>query len=118
MRLLTDENFPLAAAKLLRNEGYDVTAIPENDAGTKDIDILARAVREQRVVLTFDRDFGELVFLRKLPSPPGVVYFRFHPISPLEPATRILDLASKGGIDLLGKFTVVLRNRIRQRELP
>jgi predicted nuclease of predicted toxin-antitoxin system len=118
MRFLANENSPLAGTRHLRRAGHDVAAIPEDEPGMKDSVILAKAIRESRIVLTFDRDFGELIFRRKEPRPPGIVYFRYTPISLEEPAEQLLQLLACPDITLLGKFTVVYRNRIRQRNLP
>ena len=68
------------------------------------------------MVLTFDRDYGELIYRRRLSVPAGVVYFRYDPLSPEEPAEHLLRLLE--AIDLLHKYTVVERDRIRQRPLP
>jgi len=51
------------------------------------------------VILTFDRDYGELIYRHRLPVPPGVVYFRYDPLSPEEPAEHLLTLLAV--VDLL-----------------
>jgi predicted nuclease of predicted toxin-antitoxin system len=78
----------------------------------------ARAVAEARIVLTFDRDFGELLHRRAAPAPPGVVYLRFRPAHPEEPAERLLALLAAGDVALEGRLTVLERGRVRQRALP
>ncbi len=118
MRLLANENFPLGSVQLLRAAGHDITAIIEDTPGATDTEILAQAVREARVVLTFDRDYGELIYRRRLPSPSGIIYLRFDPITPQEPGEHLLALLLAAEITLEGKFTVVERARLRQRPLP
>ena len=118
MQFLANENFPLISVRLLRDAGYDIVSITEDSPGAKDIDILARAEREGRIVLTFDRDYGELIYRLKRPTPPGIVYFRFDPTSPEEPAKHILQLLTVHRLSLKGKFTVTDRGQIRQRPLP
>jgi len=115
MRILADENFPLASVRSLRAGGHDVAAIPEDEPGTKDEVILARAVREERILRTFDRDFGELIFKKRLPSPPGIVHFRLDPSHPLEPYEILIGIEES---TLLKKYTVLRRGRIRRRPLP
>lgn len=78
----------------------------------------SRAVREARVLLTFDRDYGSLVYQRRLPAPGGIVYFRFVPSSLEEPAEYLLALLERSELSLLGVLTVAERDRIRQRPLP
>jgi len=118
MRFLADEDVPLASIRRLRAAGYDVASIIEDSPGTKDESILARAHAEQRVILTFDRDYGELIYRRRLPVPVGVAYFRFAPATPKEPAELFLDLLQRRRIALEGQFTVIGRGWLRQRPLP
>lgn len=116
MKFLANENFPSAAITLFRNAGYDVRAVIEETPGAKDADILARANREKRIILTFDRDYGEMIYKLKMPVPAGVIYFRFNPSTPTEPAEYVLQLFSKG-IRFEERFTVVEREKLRQRPL-
>ena len=62
MRFLVDFNVGRAVANYLRQSGYDVTSVGDVDPRMNDAGILLWAVREQRVVLTMDTDFGELVY--------------------------------------------------------
>lgn len=117
MRFLADENFPLPSVIELREADHDVASIIQDSPGASDQAIMARAVREERIVLTFDRDFGELVYRLRLPPPPGVVYFRFEPRSPTEPVRYLIGLLSQEGCSLERKFTVVDVGQIRQRPL-
>lgn len=117
MRFLADENFPLASVRKLRTVGHDVVAVIEDSPGAKDHHVLDQAHVESRIILTFDRDYGELVYRYKLPVPAGVLYLRFDPRTPDEPAEYILRILTTN-ITLAGKFTVARRNTIRQRTLP
>lgn len=117
MRFLANENFPLKSVFLLRKTEYDVAAITEDSPGIKDHEVLKRAVTEQRIVLTFDRDYGELIFKKKLPVPKGVIYFRFEPVTPEEPAECLLNLLSIPDLHWEGKFTTIKREYVRQRPL-
>jgi predicted nuclease of predicted toxin-antitoxin system len=60
MWFLANENFPLPSVRLLRQAGYDVASITEDSPGIEDSEVLTRAANEQQVVITFDRDYGEL----------------------------------------------------------
>jgi predicted nuclease of predicted toxin-antitoxin system len=53
MQLLANENFPLVSVQLLRQAGYDIASITEDSPGIEDPEVLARAVDEQRIILTF-----------------------------------------------------------------
>lgn len=58
MRILTNENFPGDAVVVLRQHGHDVVWIRTDALGSNDVEVLARAQREERIVITFDKDFG------------------------------------------------------------
>jgi len=115
---LANENFPLVSVRLLRAAGHDVkTVLEELPAGSKDSEVLVVAKEQQRVILTFDRDYGELIYRYRFSTPVGIVYFRFTPSAPEEPAVLLNNIIEKGKRTLEGKFTVVERERIRQRNL-
>jgi len=117
VRLLANENVPLPSVVLLRTAGHDVVSIAEVDPAALDPSVIERAVRDARYILTFDRDYGDLIF-RKRVMPPGVIYLRFIPTSPEEPATIVHQVLVQPGITLEGRFTVVTRQEVRQRDLP
>ena len=114
---LADENFPIASVRLLRASGLIVIAVIEESPGAADTQILQRAEREQLVILTFGRDYGELIFRLRLGRPTGVVYFRYDPVTPEEPGEHLLRLLAIAGLQLTSKFTVTDRERTRQRPL-
>jgi predicted nuclease of predicted toxin-antitoxin system len=118
MRFLANENFPLASVKALRNAGYDVASVIEIMPGAKDESVLEYAHQESQIILTFDRDYGELIYRYQLPMPAGVIYLRFVPQTPEEPSEFILRLLIEQIVSLEGRFTVAGRDRIRQRPLP
>ena len=118
MRFLADENFPLQGVELLATVGYEVATIILESPGLPDEQVLARAAREDRVPLTFDRDFGRLLYRTGAPIPEGVVYFRFDPAYPEEIVEYLLTLLDRSESTILGKLTVIERDRIRQRPLP
>ncbi len=118
MRFLANENFPGDSIRRLRQAGHDIAAVTEDSPGNSDSEVLSRAAAEDRIVLTFDRDYGELIYRLKLPTPVGVLYFRFDPLTPEEPAEHLLRLLTVEGLSLGRKFTVVERERVRQRPLP
>lgn len=86
--------------------------------GASDVAVLERARREDRLLVTFDRDFGELIFVGGGSGFPGVVFLRFTPQPPVEPAELLAELAVSPESTFAGFFTVVDRDHIRQRPLP
>jgi predicted nuclease of predicted toxin-antitoxin system len=117
MNFLANENFPLFSIRLLRDAGYTVASVIEDSPGARDYDVLKRASEGNYIILTFDRDYGELIYRRRSLLPGGVAYFRFDPSTPEEPAEILLNILGKEKITLSGKFTVIERGRIRQRTL-
>jgi hypothetical protein len=117
MRFLANENFPGDAVSALELAGHDIVWVRTVAPGSKDEDILAWAVREDRVVLTFDKDFGELAWRAGLPATSGIVLFRL----PMPPAAGVgASLGARIGerTDWAGHFTVIEPGRIRMRPLP
>lgn len=117
MRFLADENIPLPSIRLLREAGHDVVGILEEAPGISDIHVLEHAVSSDRLLLTFDRDYGDLIYRQDSPSPSGILYLRFVPATPLEVGEAVLRLMETD-LALVGQFTVVERDRTRQRPLP
>jgi predicted nuclease of predicted toxin-antitoxin system len=116
MRLLANENFPLDAVEALRAGGHEVAWIREDSRGIPDDKVLLRAQEENRIVITFDKDFGELAFRSKLPSQSGVILFRITPKSSQYIAqVAVQALASQD--NWAGHFSVIEDNRIRMAPL-
>lgn len=115
--LLADENFPLPSVALLRSQGYDVWAVAEQASGLSDRDVLDLANREHRWLITFDRDFGELLFARGHPSPPAVILVRMTHYRPEQPG-QLVARALANDSQLLGYFVVLHGDGLRKRPLP
>ena len=62
MRVLANENVPAALVERLRSVGHDVARVRERSPGIADPQVIEWAINDQRVLLTFDKDFGELAF--------------------------------------------------------
>lgn len=116
MKFLADENFPRPALLVLRRAGWDVFSIAEECPGVPDEEVATLCAEQRRILLTFDKDFGELVFHRGLPAGSGVVLFRITPDSPEHAAEVGLALVQSQP-DLAGSFCVVTRDRLRIRPL-
>ena len=84
--------------------------------GISDEEVAALCAEGQRILLTFDKDFGELIFRRGLSAGSGVILFRLIPEFPEEAAEVALALV-KSQQDLNGTFCVVTRDRIRVRPM-
>lgn len=116
MRILANENFPGPILKELRRRGHDVVSVKESMRGASDREVLAKAQQEDRLVVTFDKDFGELAYRFRLPATSGVILFRLSGSNPEIDNARALA-ALESGIDWAGNFSVVTNDLIRVRPL-
>lgn len=115
--LLANENASLPSVTHLRGQGYDVAAVAEAGAGILDREVLEKAAAQQRWVVAFDRDYGELVFARRGPLPPAVLYLRLRSYRPDEPGRFLASLLAESAA-LEGHFVVVEDGGLRKRPLP
>lgn len=115
MKLLANENFPKASVLALRNIGYDILSIGEENSSIEDHEVVSIAIAEERLILTFDRDYGELVFKKGLKPPKGIIYLRIDQFAPDEPAEIIYNLIQAEKFTFDRYLTVINRNFVRQR---
>ncbi len=107
MRYLMDENMYGGVVAQLREAGHDIAWVAEDSPSSADPNVLARASREDRVLVTLDAgDFGKLVFADGARAPCGVVLFRFRETNPPEEAdfiAGVLDTTAPWS----GRFSVI-----------
>lgn len=101
MRFAVNENVSATVIRELRARGHDVLA----------------AQAEQRIVVTHDKDFGELAFRYDLPAACGVVLIRLSGANPAADNLHVLAVLESRN-DWPGHFSVVERGRVRMRPLP
>jgi hypothetical protein len=116
MRFLANENFPGPAVAALRAAGQDVVWVRLAKPGASDAEVLTWAAREERVLLAFDKDFGELAGQTVLPPGCGVVLLRTPIPKPGEDGRRLADLIMMRD-DWAGHFSVIEPGRVRMRRL-
>jgi len=112
MRLLVDECTGPAVARRLREEGHDVFSVYEQDRGASDDVILGRAASDARIIITNDKDFGELAF-RDHRAHAGIVLLRLEDetsASKIRVVERLLEHHAEA---LPGAFVVVTERSIR-----
>ena len=114
MRFLANENFPDPSIHLLREAGHDVMSIRLEAPGITDHQVITMAQAEHRIILTFDKDYGELIFKKGIESPPSVIFLRYRGRDPGSAARLIEDTLSAGTL-LESRFTVIEEDGIRQR---
>jgi predicted nuclease of predicted toxin-antitoxin system len=114
---LADENVPGDTVAALREAGFDIASIMADSPSLRDDLILGRAQAEGRVVITFDKDFGELAFRSGLSAQAGIILVRI-PLENPAAITSILLEALRSRDDWAGNFSVVEADRIRMTTLP
>jgi len=117
MRLLADENIPLEAIRALRDAGHDVFSASESARGVSDDAHIARAIEEDRLILTFDLDFGQLAATASPKPAAGVLLLRLEPQNPEEVTTLLQALLARPEIVWRGHLSIVDRIHLRQRPL-
>lgn len=117
MNLIANENFPLETTLLLRNVGYDVLAIVADFSGISDEEVMELAIETKRLILTFDRDYGDLIFRKNMKPEKGVLYSRFKEMpTPGELFKIMIVLRENQDLNFDNCLTVVNPNQVRQRK--
>jgi predicted nuclease of predicted toxin-antitoxin system len=116
VRLLADENTHIAVVYRLKEAGFDVEWIGHSMPGISDRDILARPDIGLLILITKDRDFGDLIFNRRLPCPRSVLYTRLpHRAADLT-ASRLIALLEAGVP--AGQMITLTKNGDRAKPFP
>ena len=113
MKFLANENFPRPSVEILRNAGYDVLSVSESKPSIADEEVIKWAKDEGRIILTFDKDYGEIVFRYRIPC--SVIFFRAKGETPADSGNTLVTILKELKVE--GYFTVVDKTGIRQREL-
>jgi predicted nuclease of predicted toxin-antitoxin system len=116
MKLLANEKFPLKSVDYLKSKGFDIRSIGVDNPSVKDNMVMNLAITEARTILTFDRDYGELIFKNNYKPQNGVIYIRLDEYGADEPGRLIEDLINKNEFDFNNALTVLDRNGVRQRK--
>lgn len=117
MRWLADECIDAGLVLHPRTDGHDVVSMAETATAASDDEVLIQAQTEGRVLLTEDKDFGDLVFRRGQPVP-GVVLLRIDSARHRLKIIRLDAAISRFGENLLGRYTIIEEARFRARSLP
>jgi predicted nuclease of predicted toxin-antitoxin system len=117
VKILCNENVPLLAVEALRELGHDVLWARQAMPGSSDVLVLERACAEGRLLVTFDKDFGELVHRAGQRASAGVVLFRI-PLPSAVAVARQVALTLHSRNDWEGNFSVVEPGRVRMVPLP
>ena len=90
MRIVADENMDKEVVLGLRADGHDIRWATATDRSEEDVNLLELGTQEERMVITYDKDFGELICRDNAPAPYGVILFRIHNDVPKDVKTQFV----------------------------
>lgn len=115
MKLLADENLDLSVVARLREAGHQVLAVAEMEPGIPDDVVLDLANAEAAMLITGDKDFGELAFRQSLVHH-GVILVRLAGLPGTTKAAILIHLLEEHRLEMPGSFTVVSPGMVRIRK--
>jgi predicted nuclease of predicted toxin-antitoxin system len=116
IKFCIDESVDFPVVTFLRKKGFDVKSISEFSRSLEDNKILNLAYKENRIIITNDKDFGNLIFKQKLRSS-GVILIRLHDQYSKAKIKALEDLIDKHLSRLLGNFVVISISGVRIRKI-
>lgn len=116
LKLVADECISVGIVASLREEGYDVRHVLEEAAGSSDDDVLSTAHSQDRIVLTEDKDFGDLVYRLRKPAK-GIIFIRIPIADRHLKWPRLRKLLAEFPERLPGHFVVLEKDKVRFRPL-
>jgi predicted nuclease of predicted toxin-antitoxin system len=116
VRLVADENCDFSVVVDLRLAGYDVVSITERMPGADDETVIEFARSERRLLITEDKDFGQLVFAAAKQNS-GVILIRYPASTRSALTAALLKLLSDNGENLYSRFAVIEPGRVRVAQL-
>jgi predicted nuclease of predicted toxin-antitoxin system len=115
LKFVADENLDRQIVELLRQDGHVVWYVAEMVPGVSDQDVLTLANHEQAVLLTADKDFGELVYRQHLVNP-GVILLRLSGLLPSVKAELVARAVTAHMKEMAGSFVVISHRAVRIRQ--
>jgi predicted nuclease of predicted toxin-antitoxin system len=117
MRLLADECCPRAVVEGLRQAGHDVVWIADSHGQISDRAVLSLAQSEDRILLTEDFDFGDLL-IRDRMAAPGAIILHMPGATPLQRSQKLIRVLNNPDIRFEGHLAIIDKRRVRLRPLP
>ena len=116
LSLLADENIDQRLVSSLRLAGIFVYSVAESSPGISDEEVMRLSENLSAMILTDDKDFGEIVF-RKQRSCRGIVLLRLTGVDYSRKADHVIQVIDRYGSEMIGKFVVITAERVRMRKL-
>ena len=115
MRFLVDECTGPKVAEWLRDQGHQVFSIFDKASGISDDDILATALTDNWILITNDKDFGEMVFRERRPHN-GIIFLRLDDECAANKIEVLRQLLKNYSEKLSGQFVTVTETKVRFAE--
>ncbi|MBS3088553.1 DUF5615 family PIN-like protein [Candidatus Pacearchaeota archaeon] len=116
MRFLVDECSGSKVFEMLKEKGYDAKFVSEIMSGASDEEVLEFAEKENRILITNDKDFGELIFRLRMPSS-GVILFRLNLDTSKQKIKYLSYLLENFQDKLQENFVVITEGQVRIRKI-
>ncbi len=115
-KFLADENVDFRIVKALREDKYEIEAIIEINPGISDHEVLSIANILKAIILTEDKDFGELTFRLKKPNK-GIILIRMNGSKVEEKIRKLKEVLENHADELSEHFTVIASDKVRIRKM-
>lgn len=115
MKFIADESVEFRFVSELRKQEYDIVSVSEEYSGIIDSEVLTMAFNQKRILITNEKDFGDLVYRLKLPHK-GIILFRLAEETYLSKLLKFKQIINKHKSKLPDSFTVVTSKKIRIRK--
>lgn len=115
MKFIIDESVEYSVVLFFKNSGFDTISIAEDFPSLEDASILSIAYREKRILVTNDKDFGELLYRLNLPHR-GIIFLRLRKEDGESKIKRLKILLEKYGNKLHDSFVVITQNKVRLKK--
>jgi predicted nuclease of predicted toxin-antitoxin system len=117
VKFLADESVDYPIVQSLRDQQYHVDYIAELSPGISDEQVLDQAEQNKAILITADKDFGDITFrLGRVSS--GILLYRLSGLNNQEKAKMILKIIQNYSKDLFDSFTVITPDQIRINKIP
>ena len=111
---MVDESIGVGVSEKLKQMGFDSVSVIEIMKGAEDIDVIKKAKKENRVIVTNDKDFGWLATIYK---PPGLILLRLRKENTKRKKTAICNIITKHQNSIYGNIITATEKRIRIRPI-
>jgi len=116
MNFVADEGIDRQIVERLRREGHEILYVAEMEPSISDEEVLNRANEKSALLITADKDFGEMVFHQNLLTIGGVVLLRLLGLSSERKAEIISEVIKSRIAELPNAFSVISPGRVRIRQ--